>query len=143
MRRRSSVTPLEDWSSLTRGRRGSTSIAMQYPMWVMSASEFLHMSELRPHEELRAEGKIVECDLSHRIVFYISHQWTSATHPDYSTAHLRAIQTLILRMQSGELPETAPTFSDAIRFPSDVKITQTEWQTLVDDVFIWMDYLSV
>ena len=112
-------------------------------MWVMSASEFLRLSELRPHEALRAEGRIVECDLSHTIVFYFSHQWTSENHPDYSTAQLRAAQTLLLRMHRGELPETAPTYMDAIHLPSNIIIDSKQWQTLVGDAFIWMDYLSV
>ena len=112
-------------------------------MWVMPTSEFLRLPELRPHEELRSEGKIVELDPSHRTVFYISHQWTSANHPDNSTTQLRALQTILLRMRRCELPETAPTFADAIRFPSDVKIGRKEWRSLVNDAFIWMDYLSV
>ena len=139
----SKITPMGGESTLHRGRRGSTAITMEYPMWVMAASEFLHLTELRPHEELRAEGKIMECNPSHTVVFYISHQWTSATHPDYSTARFRAFQTLLLRMVRGNVPETAPTFVDAVRLPSNVKISTKEWQTLVKDAVIWMDYLSV
>ena len=135
------IAPVE--RSLAHRRRGSTAVAMEYPMWVMAASEFLRLSSLRPHEELRAEGKIVECDPSHTTVFYISHQWTSSTHPDDSTTQLRALQTLLLRMQRGELPETAPTFVDAVRLPSNVKVKRKTWKTRVTDAFIWMDYLSV
>ena len=143
MRRLMKIAPIDERSSLARGRRGSTAVMMDYPMWLMPASQFLRLSELRPHEELRAEGKVVEYDPSHITVFYISHQWTSENHPDYSTAQLRATQTLLLRMQRGELPETAPSFVDAIRLPSDIKINSKKWQTLVSDAFIWMDYLSV
>jgi len=107
MPRLKKVAPFEP--SLSRGRRASTAVAMEYPMWVMPVSEFLRLSSLRPHEELRVEGKVVECDPSHTTVFYISHQWTSSNHPDDSTTQLRALQTLLLRMQRGELPETAPT----------------------------------
>ena len=139
MRRSKKVAPLK----LTRGRRGSTAITMEYPMWVMPASEFLRLSSLRPHEELLAEGKVMECDPSHTTVFYISHQWTSSTHPDDSTTQLRALQTLMLRMQRGKLVETAPTFVDAIRLPAGVKIRRKAWRALVTDSVIWMDYLSV
>ena len=137
MPRLKKVAPLE------QGRRASTAVAMEYPMWVMPVSEFLRLSSLRPHEELRAEGKVVECDPSHTTVFYISHQWTSENHPDDSTTQLRAFQTLLLRMQRGELPETAPTFADAIRLPANVKVKRSEWKPLVFGSFIWMDYLSV
>ena len=67
----------------------------------------------------------------------------SESHPDDSTTQLRALQTLLLRMQRGKLPETAPTFVDAIRLPSDVKIRPNAWKKLVADSFIWIDYLSV
>ena len=43
----------------------------------------------------------------------------------------------------GVLPETAPSFLDAVRFSSSVKITSREWQELVPHSFIWMDYISV
>ena len=122
---------------------GSTTVAMEHPMWVMPASEFIHLSELRPHEELRAEGKVVRCDPSQTVVFYVSHQWTSSSHPDYSTAQLRAFQSLILRIVHGTLPKTAPTFVDASRLPANVTISTNDWQNLVKHAFIWMDYLSV
>jgi hypothetical protein len=109
---------------------------MEYPMWLMPVPELLRLSSLRPHEELRVEGKVVECDQSHRTIFFISHQWTSENHPDDSTTQLRALQTLLLRMQRGELPETAPTFVDAIRLPSNIKIKRQAWKTLVIDAFI-------
>ena len=142
MPRLKKVTPLEP-SLCARGRRASTAVAMEYPMWVMPVSELLRLSEMRPHEELREERKIVECDLSHTTVFYISHQWTSENHPDDSTTQLRALQTLMLRMQRGELPEAAPTFVDAVRLPPGVTINSKAWKTLVADAFIWLDYVSV
>lgn len=141
----SKVVPLAPHGSGTTAtrRKASTAVAMEFDMWVLPAFEFLRLSELTPHEKLRAEGKLVQWDPSHSIVFYVSHQWTSASHPDYSTAQFRAFQMLVLRMVSGQLPETAPTFLDAVRLPSNVKIGSIEWQTKVKDAFIWMDYLSI
>ena len=112
-------------------------------MWCLPASEFLLLSKLRPHEELLAEGKLVQWDASRTTVFYVSHQWTSTNHPDYSTDQLRTFQSLLLRMIRGTVPETAPTFVDAVRLPSNVKISTQQWQTLVQDAVVWMDYLSV
>ena len=120
-----------------------TDCAIEHEMWVMPASEFLLLSEIRPHEELVAEGKLVRYDASHVTVFYISHQWTSTKHPDYSTAQLWAFQSFLLRMVHGNMPETTPTYSEAVRMPSNIKIGTHEWRTLVKDAFIWMDYLSL
>ena len=136
------INVTEEHASLTRGRTEST-VEMKFDMWLMPASDFMRLSELRPHEELRAEGKVVRCNPSHTTVFYVSHQWTSTSHPDHSSAQLRAFQTLLLRMIRGELPDTAPLFADAVRLPSNVNISTKEWQTLVKDAFIWMDFISV
>ena len=138
----SRVTPV-DGETRSRHFRGSTAVTMEYEMWCLPASEFLLLSKLRPHEELLAEGKLVQWDASRTTVFYVSHQWTSTNHPDYSTDQLRTFQSLLLRMIRGTVPETAPTFVDAVRLPSNVKISTQQWQTLVQDAVVWMDYLSV
>ena len=125
-------------------RRGhETAITMEFDMWAMPTFELLRLSELRSHEDLRAEGKIVRVDDSMRNIFYVSHEWTSMRHPDPSLSQLHTLQTLLLRMLRGELPESSPTFADAIRLPKNVKITTAQWQSLVQDSFIWMDFISL
>ena len=75
--------------------------------------------------------------------FFLSHQWTAFTRPDHSTAQLRTVQRLLTRMIQGELPATAPSFIDLLRFSSKVKVTSHEWKELVPHSFVWMDYISV
>ena len=122
---------------------GATIIEMQYPMWVMHVSKFVELATLRPHDELLAEGKLERWNSSMRGVFYLSHQWTSFAHPDHSNAQLRTFQSVLLRMLTGDLPETSPTFVDKVYLPADVKISPEMWQRLVPNSYIWMDFLSV
>ena len=130
-------------SWLQAARSGETAIPMQYDMWLMPAAEFITLSELRPHQELRAAGKLVRWNAKMKSVFFLSHQWTSFERPDYSTVQLRTIQKLLVRMLRGELPTTEPSFVDAVRLPSGVKISTREWKELVSGAFLWVDYISV
>ena len=114
---------------------------MQFDMWVMPVSEFVHLSELRPHEELRQQGKLMRCDASMRGVFFLSHQWTSSSHPDHTTAQLRSFQTLLLRMVRGELPKT--TYDASGIRAGGTSISAAYWQDLVPDAFVWIDFFSV
>ena len=94
---------------------------MLYPMWLMPVHEFMTLSELRPHQELVAAGKLVKWNAAMENVFFLSHQWTSFDRPDHSTSQLRTVQKALVRMLCGKLPTTAPQFADAIRLPSKVK----------------------
>ena len=130
-------------SALASARSGATAIRMQYPCWLMPVDTFLTLSELRPHHELRAAGKLVKWDATMETVFFLSHQWTSFDRPDHSTAQLRAVQKILLRMLDGKLPKTAPNFEDALRLPSNIQVESHEWKEIVPHAHVWLDYISV
>ena len=138
-RRGSRVTPHDE--STHHGH--TTTIGMEYEMWVIPTYEFLKLSVLLTHEELRAKGTIVRVDDSMQRIFYISHQWTSSREPDHSTAQLHTFQSILLRMLRGTHPETSPTYADAIRLPQNVNIKPDQWRRLVQDSFLWIDFVSV
>ena len=153
-RRFSQVAPDgADWRSPSRrsqNRRDSwtrtevdTSVKMRYPMYLMHVSDFLRLGELEPHQVLRDAGKVVPWTTGMKHVFFLSHQWTAHKHPDPSLEQLRVMQRLMLRMMSGSVPTTAPTFADASYLPSGAKIEPAEWARLVPDAYVWMDYFSV
>ena len=109
----------------------------------MPTFDFLQLSALQPHEELCAQGKVVRADNSMTHIFYVSHEWTSLRHPDHSNSQLYSFQSILQRMLRGTLPKTAPTFSDALRLPSNVSVTSAEWQGIIQDSFVWIDFISV
>ena len=106
----------------TPPRRHSTAVKIQYPMWVISVSNFIQLSELRPHQELRTSGQLEEYSPGMSSVFFLSHQWTSFTNPDHSTLQLRTIQQLLLRMSVGGLSDTV---YDDVRRPLTSKYTKS------------------
>ena len=116
-----------------------TAVTMQFEMWVMPVSKFVGLSELVSHEKLREEdGMLVKWNPSMTHVFYVSHQWTSNTHPDHTAHQLRAFQAVLLRMLRGDLPETAPVDS------GHLKISTAEWQQIVRrNCYIWLDFCSL
>ena len=130
-------------TALQTERSGETAITIQYPMWLMPVHEFMTLSELRPHQELLAAGKLVKWNAAMENVFFLSHQWTSFDRPDHSTAQLRTVQTALVRMLCGKLATTSPQFSDAIRLPSSIQIESAEWKEIVSHAHVWMDYISV
>ena len=130
-------------SELQAARTGQTAIEMLYPMWLMPVHEFMTQSELRPHQELVAAGKLVKWNATMEHVFFLSHQWTSFDRPDHSTAQLRTVQRTLMRMLSGTLPQTAAQFEDAVRLPPNSQISSTDWEAIVPYTHIWMDFISV
>ena len=129
--------------ALQVARSGETAIAQQYEMWLMPVAEFLKLQELRPHQRLRAEGKLVRWNAAMKGVFFLSHQWTSFTRPDHSTEQLRTVQRILTRMLQGDLPETAPNWIERARFASKVKVTSRDWRELAPHACVWMDFISV
>ena len=126
-----------------RQRGDTTGVPMEFGMYVMPTFEFLRLSELASHEEVLGEEKIARVDESMCNIFYVSHEWTSLEHPDHSTSQLLTFQAILLRMLRGELPDTTPTFADTVRFSKKVNITSAQWQGLVRDSFVWVDFISV
>merc|ERR1712185_92247 len=110
---------------------GETVAEIQFEMWVMHISDFVALTSLPPHQELRAAGKLVPWNASMRTVFFLSHEWTSDTHPDHTLDQLNAIRTLLIRMFCGECPDIAPDFESAVQLPSDIKISTAELKDIV------------
>ena len=82
-------------------RDGQTVIKMQAEMWVMPVNVFVSLKEVRPHQELRRQEKLVRWNSSMRTVIFLSHQWTAFDEPDHTREQLRTVQRLIHRMVSG------------------------------------------
>ena len=71
--RRASAQVQDDLMAHNR-RRGSTSIQASYDMWVMPVATFISLTELKPHQEMVAEGLVKKWDPSMSAVFFLSHR---------------------------------------------------------------------
>lgn len=74
-------------------------------MHVMRVSDFLALTELRPHQELVAQGLVVPLDVhgehSGAIINFVSHQWLGFTTADPRGDHLRTMQDCFRRVAEG------------------------------------------
>ena len=128
--------------NLLRGLVG-TAVEMKYPMWLVPASSFVKLAKLEPHQVMRQRGELVMWEPSMKTVFFLSHQWTSFEHPDHTLDQMRCFKRLLIRMMKGEVATTVPEFAAQTYLPKGVKVTTKEWQAMVSDAYIWMDYMSV
>ena len=85
--------------------------AQEYPYYGISVPDFLALTEWLPHEALKASGKVREMTENEEVIF-VSHQWTSFSHPDPAGNQLRALQTQIRTYQTvSELDAVVATFA--------------------------------
>ena len=138
-RRKSKVQPATD---LRQARAAETAASLEFEMYVMSVQHFISMSTLPNHQELVEAGKLVPWSSTMQCVMFVSQEWTSFEHPDHSHDQSRALKTLLIRMLRGQCPTTAPNLA-SVHLPSDVRVTAQEWQHLVSDAYIWIDYVSM
>ena len=67
---------------------------LKFPVYAVAASALANMREMGSHEEL--QGTVLECWTPEMgPLVFISHQWSSFTHPDPSGQQFRALQTLV------------------------------------------------
>ena len=45
-------------------------------------------------------------------------------------------------MMKGDLPDTVPEYTAQMYLPKGTRITSYEWQYIVPNAYIWMDYFS-
>ena len=123
-------------SSLTMGCQG-------YPMYLIPVSTFLEMSEWAPHQELLKDGHLkewtAECASS---TFFISHQWTSFSHPDPKGAQLRALQAVLRKLAKGGW-STHGNHVVSADYGVKQGRTRREWQAMMREAYLWIDYTSM
>lgn len=112
-------------------------------MFVIPIHEFLGLTELLPHQELRRRNMLVKRDDSMETVIFVSHQWTSFDHPDHTGRQLRTLQRMFERMLTGQVPEVDAPFSDKAAFQSKVKVAPRKWEGILQNAYTWVDYAGV
>ena len=82
------------------------STPLDYPLYAMRMADFLQLEELRDHNSLRAESRVVALDFdgehSGAELNFVSHQWLGTTVADPDCAHLKTMQDVFKRAQAGE-----------------------------------------
>jgi len=89
-------TPLAHFAeSLEQADVDDEGSASFFPMYVLPVDAFLHMTEVKTHEELRSDGSIVEFDAAIGQAAFVSHQWVARHHPDPNFLQLPVLQSVL------------------------------------------------
>eukprot|EP00439_Symbiodinium_sp_Y106_P077221 s29_g16.t1 len=114
-------------------------VPMQFPMYTVAAELLLKMTEVEPHEKLKARGELVVFSSNIGKAAFVSHQWLSEFHPDPDFKQMRILQDAIERLLAGRgsLPLDSATESVV---PTAKPLSLQDFQK--DALFLWYDYFS-
>ena len=113
----------------------------EYPFYGISVPDFLALTEWLPHEALKASGKVTQMSESDEDIF-VSHQWTSFSHPDPAGTQLRALQTQIRTLMKGKTAVRSDYGLDA-GYQYSMLTTGKEWAKQLPNMYLWVDYCSI
>lgn len=122
-----------------------------FPMFVMKMETFLELKTMRSHEDMLAEGKVFKWTPSMGRVWFMSHQWTSFSHPDPAAEQLTVAQKLIKTIMDGKARSIFATEEEwqgyitreANRFLNFPVLTPEQLAEDATKGYVWLDYASV
>ena len=126
----------------------SAALKRAFPMFVLPIQTLLSPSfqKLRPHEELRAAGALVEWHLGMAPVLFVSHTWLRHRHPDSEAGDkFKTLVGVLQRIMSGEL-NIVPGWLVKLIHGREAKSFHISAAALRRDLmngFIFFDYMSI
>lgn len=124
----------------------SAALKRAHPMYVVKISTLLAPSfqHLRPHEELKAAGMLVEWQEGMDDVIFCSHTWLRGSHPDSEAGDKFALLTSLLRkIKAGKLdvyPEPGASF---IFKATTLRLKAKDLKRSLADGYVFFDYMSI
>merc|ERR1719506_1138374 len=85
-------------------------------MMVMKMETFMSLEVMVPYEELIQTGDVFEWDASMGGVFFLSHQWTSFSHPDPLSEQLEVAQGFLGKCSEGKVRSLFATEEEWLAF---------------------------
>ena len=132
---------------MVRGSLGAVALGVtstkKYPYYVIPVANLLELKAWKPHQDLLAEGKLVEIsDDANVEVIFVSHQWSAFNHPDPSNEQLEALQNVIRKLMQGKTVIKENAFMNLV-YHSRVGMSGAEWKEKLPHMFLWIDYVSI
>ena len=90
-------------------------IPKNFPMYTVPLGTLLDMTQIEPHEDLKARAALVEFQRNMGRAAFVSHQWVTTDHPDPECKQMRILQDALKGMMYGK---TAP-YTTGLSFRSD------------------------
>eukprot|EP00435_Cladocopium_sp_Y103_P056015 s1283_g18.t1 len=134
-------TKLAEYAASVASRSDKNNVArgLLFPMYVVAVDLMLRFSDVRPHEELLAEGLLTVFVEAIGQAIFVSHQWLSAKHPDPKGLQFRVLQDALRNILSGaskiSIDVSTEIFFGRPAINSAAKMRSTP-------LFLWYDYFS-
>ena len=119
----------------------SGGLAEEYPYYGISVPDFLELTEWLPHEALKASGRVKQMGEADEVIF-VSHQWTSFSHPDPAGNQLRALQTQIRTLMKGKTAVRSDSALDGT-YGYAMVTPGKEWKNKLPNMYLWVDYCCI
>jgi len=137
--------------TLEADQRAGFEFNCTFPMMVMKMSTFMELKVMLPYEELLKRGDVFEWQPAMGKVFFLSHQWTSFSHPDPASEQLDVAQSFLTKVAAGQSRSLFATreeweafhFKESNRFLHFDVVTEEQMADDATTGYIWLDYASV
>lgn len=113
-------------------------------MYVVPLETVLRMTSLRPHEELKEEGLLVNFDPGKGKAMFVSHQWTTEDHPDPLGKQLEVFQGAMSNLLSGRIVAQKSIWTEVTCHLVGEQAQGFVASTLTENAIqVWYDYFCV
>ena len=112
---------------------------MLFPMYTVPLGSLLEMTEVEPHETLKARDVLAEFRRNMGNAAFISHQWLTSNHPDPECKQIRVLQDALKEMM-GNLKSIPVDLVSETQNPGLKPLPTTK--ILSEPLFFWYDYFS-
>ena len=133
------LTPLARYARSMKAHLDADLLPMRFPMYTVPLETLLKMTKAEPHEELKAQGVLVEFERHRGQAAFVSHQWVSRDHSDPEFKQMRVLQDALKEMM-GSL-KSIPVNPVTEVAEGNVKPIPTS-RILSEPLFFWYDYFS-
>ena len=128
------------------GKGGNDDIVsgLAFPMWVVPIPTMIDLTKsgkpLPPHEDLRAQGKIVQWEPGMKTIFF-SHTWLGHKHPDPTGQKSKLIADILEGILAGKTRVSG--FWTATAIFKEWGISAKKLRKSFSRGYVWMDYTSI
>jgi ankyrin repeat protein len=133
-------------NSVVRDPFFAAALKRAHPMYVVRVRTLLAPSfqHLRPHEELKAAGMLVEWQEGMGDVLFCSHTWLRGNHPDSEAGEKFALLTALLRkIQAGKLDVLPDASASFVYKATTLRLKAQDLKRSLANGYVFFDYMSI
>lgn len=147
LRSSSKVVPLE--------RSRSLASEIRYPFYLLSLEDLLDLYgsdddadavvKMDAHQVLKSKGYLKEWTSikSDSTILFISHEWAGWNHADPAGVQITTLCKVLRKLKDGKIKKTEYSPWHAYMLDRKYKTTKKEWQRMLDNAYVWVDWTSM